>query len=752
MKKMCAFIGVFILFVIFSIQYANLIRNTVDLQDRSRNSAERKSTEEESGIDRTKSETEKTGAKIYKPKNSGLKPGSLERPVAKLKICSEVPSEYVEYKDLNMYMEAEGGKPPFKWKIVEGQLPDGVLFFDKGKFDRYPTTAGEYHFKIQVKDSTGQTDVKAFFMRIYTELIADYLSNQPPPMELNVKYVYRILFEGGKGPYGCAVLKKNLPMGVNYNVETYTISGTPEEFGNYSLEIEIYDALNQTTNWNWMWDVEEPEPGTEPKDPVKPKDTDTPKPPQTRPRRPGINNEIIRKLAELSQEAIRLLKQKKFKEAIVKYEEILKLEEDNMNALYNLACCYSLMNEKVKALEYLEKAMQAGFVDETHIKQDKDLDNIRETPKFKKLMNQLDVLKKDSVKREKLQLKREFPESQGYHILVDHENKFILSTNIGDNKKQCIALLELVKDRINNYAAFLWSYLFKNKPDFYIKVVLPKKLDFNIYMRSKGFSTDVVSWYKSSTHFLISSSIGGNLTFLITHALHLADLAEMKTRAIMKIWFKDGLASCFENCQLPEKKGEKATPVHNNRLRIAQQYAASNRLPWRQFFMMPQGNFMRNAAACQACARYITFWLLKKKKLKDFYNAYAKGWARDRAGIAAMEKVFAKSLEQIEAEWKTWMSNERPKKPEAFLGIQLAAGGALATGMRIYKVFENTGAEKAGLKAGDIISMINRMTIENQDNLRQAIASSKIGNKVKVVIFRDGFPKTFTVKLGKRPD
>ena len=67
-------------------------------------------------------------------------------------------------------MEVEGGKPPYTWRIIEGQLPDGVLFFDKGKFGNHPTSAGEYHFKIQVKDSTGQTVVKDYSMKIYPEL------------------------------------------------------------------------------------------------------------------------------------------------------------------------------------------------------------------------------------------------------------------------------------------------------------------------------------------------------------------------------------------------------------------------------------------------------------------------------------------------------------------------------------------------------------------------------------------------------
>lgn len=56
-----------------------------------------------------------------------------------------------------------------------------------------------------------------------------------------------------------------------------------------------------------------------------------------------------------------------------------------VNAYYNLACIYSLLNKKAGALENLDKAIKGGYYNYQHILKDKDLDNIRSTQQFKKM-------------------------------------------------------------------------------------------------------------------------------------------------------------------------------------------------------------------------------------------------------------------------------------------------------------------------------------------------------------------------------
>jgi thiol-disulfide isomerase/thioredoxin len=53
---------------------------------------------------------------------------------------------------------------------------------------------------------------------------------------------------------------------------------------------------------------------------------------------------------------------------------------------YNCACAYSLKGEKPKALEQFEKSLKDGYADFDHMAEDTDLDNIRNEPKYKELV------------------------------------------------------------------------------------------------------------------------------------------------------------------------------------------------------------------------------------------------------------------------------------------------------------------------------------------------------------------------------
>lgn len=72
-------------------------------------------------------------------------------------------------------------------------------------------------------------------------------------------------------------------------------------------------------------------------------------------------------------------------------------------------------------------------------------------------------------------------------------------------------------------------------------------------------------------------------------------------------------------------------------------------------------------------------------------------------------------------------------------------------GVLIEDVAEDEPAEKAGLKAGDIITKIEDHEIASTKDLGKALRKHKPGDKVKVFFIRDGKEKDLKVKLGKRP-
>jgi serine protease Do len=73
-------------------------------------------------------------------------------------------------------------------------------------------------------------------------------------------------------------------------------------------------------------------------------------------------------------------------------------------------------------------------------------------------------------------------------------------------------------------------------------------------------------------------------------------------------------------------------------------------------------------------------------------------------------------------------------------------------GVLVANVFENDPADKAGIKAQDIIISVNGKKIENSRELTSMIATLEVGDKAKIVALRNGKEKSFTVDIAKRED
>ena len=76
-------------------------------------------------------------------------------------------------------------------------------------------------------------------------------------------------------------------------------------------------------------------------------------------------------------------------------------------------------------------------------------------------------------------------------------------------------------------------------------------------------------------------------------------------------------------------------------------------------------------------------------------------------------------------------------------------------GVFVSAVLENTGAEKAGMKQGDIITEIENQSITTKDQLMDKLQYYKAGETIEVVIQRSDSgeyqEKTLNVTLGKKP-
>ena len=106
-------------------------------------------------------------------------------------------------------------------------------------------------------------------------------------------------------------------------------------------------------------------------------------------------------------------------------------------------------------------------------------------------------------------------------------------------------------------------------------------------------------------------------------------------------------------------------------------------------------------------------------------------------------------LKEIIPELKKGNNIIKEKKP--FLGVAASEGAADVEGAHVSRVVDNTPAAEAGMQDGDIIIEFNGVKIKDWDELREQIAKTKVGDKVKVKVKRADKEVELEVTMGERP-
>jgi tetratricopeptide (TPR) repeat protein len=80
------------------------------------------------------------------------------------------------------------------------------------------------------------------------------------------------------------------------------------------------------------------------------------------------------------------IRQKKFDAAKDDLTKALAIDPHNPATYYNTAALYALQKQSSASLEYLDKALELGFKDYDLLRADPDLNNIRKTSEFRKIL------------------------------------------------------------------------------------------------------------------------------------------------------------------------------------------------------------------------------------------------------------------------------------------------------------------------------------------------------------------------------
>lgn len=144
----------------------------------------------------------------------------------------------------------------------------------------------------------------------------------------------------------------------------------------------------------------------------------------------------------------------------------LPIQRIKAGTYYNLACTYSLSNQKKQAIEAFEKAIELGYSEYRHAKTDSDLDNIRNEKKFIALLDRIKQFDKLVILRNAKGYQKEKTDSlpqfsyqspEDYN-LKEVKNFFKLDSvaGNGDELSKIINILNFVHNAIkhngNNFA------------------------------------------------------------------------------------------------------------------------------------------------------------------------------------------------------------------------------------------------------------------------------------------------------------
>ena len=82
----------------------------------------------------------------------------------------------------------------------------------------------------------------------------------------------------------------------------------------------------------------------------------------------------------------------RFVEGLKIDKRLVRLRPDDALAHYNLACSYSLLQRPEASLRMLRKAIELGYRDFRYMREDHDLDTIRQDPRFRQILREFDCI------------------------------------------------------------------------------------------------------------------------------------------------------------------------------------------------------------------------------------------------------------------------------------------------------------------------------------------------------------------------
>jgi hypothetical protein len=168
-------------------------------------------------------------------------------PAPGLALASATPPPAVLNQPYTFALQASGGRPPYKWAVVDGQLPEGLSLEPEGIIRGQTNETGTYDVKVQVKAADSEAAAEqqiSLTVRIGPKIKSGgELTNG----WLGRDYSHPLGVEGGQRPYRWAVTSGSIPPGLTLNTFSGFLGGRPEAAGTFRFEVSVTDLFGATS-------------------------------------------------------------------------------------------------------------------------------------------------------------------------------------------------------------------------------------------------------------------------------------------------------------------------------------------------------------------------------------------------------------------------------------------------------------------------------------------------------------------------
>ena len=144
-------------------------------------------------------------------------------------------------------LSATGGSGSYRWSVVNGSLPDGLILNSAGVIVGAPKVAGSFTFVVEAMDSASNFGDKQLTLVSTIEPLATTTSATLADGRNSSDYHQTMAASGGVLPYSWAVASGSLPDGLALGAGG-VFTGFPTVTGTFNFTIQVTDAVGTTAH------------------------------------------------------------------------------------------------------------------------------------------------------------------------------------------------------------------------------------------------------------------------------------------------------------------------------------------------------------------------------------------------------------------------------------------------------------------------------------------------------------------------